>query len=348
MHERVLIVLAAGACMVLGPSVLLGQDRSRQQDPFRGDPLTWSVEAIMDRYVSEMTRHYNLSERQEKFTRELMTQRVKRFLGEYEKDVRWMSFEVLDYQMKGEMPPVEILREWGRRGQPMLTAIRGEIIEGNMRWREVLTPEQRQKHDADLEVLNSQFDMLEERLDRWSRGVVEEGDFPGRVSEGVRTVKVRKSEDAWTFYVRKFIQDYNLDEGQRRTAYSLLNELQRDARRYRESKAAEFAEIETKEAEFGAAGPQRNPEDLKKARAEFAKLRERRQELEKPISEGMFNRLKNGLENIPTADQRRAYEAHTARLAALAEERRQTVLRDVETRPAQTASAEGIETQPSP
>ncbi len=339
------MILPAMLLAVASRSVAAAEPKAAK-DTYSESPLIWSADAIMDRFVDHMTRYYNLDETQQKYTKGLMTQKVKRFLTDYEQDVRWLAYDMWDYQQKGEVPPPEIAREWGRRGGPLIKAIRKEIIDGNMEWREILTDEQKRKHDRDLRIMNEQFDEMESKADRWSRGEIRPSDLRntrGLVNNDVYVV--RKSEDAWTSYVRSFAQLYELDEGQRNTAYSLLRQLKERARQYRESNKAEFDQIEKQKNELTAGARKNDPQERKQASEAFARLREKREKLEKPISDDMFAELKRKLEQIPTDNQRKARQAVRDKLDAIAASRpaAESASRPAvaETRPAGSGDREG-------
>ena len=323
----VLLVLA-------GASVAVAQQpapqRAQNQRQGGSSPLFWSVDSILQMYVQTMAQHYNLSPEQQEYTRTLMNQRVKRFLADYEKDVRGLLAEIMDYQMKREIPPPEVAREIGERAKQLLPAIKHEILDGNMKWREILNDEQKARHDQDLQILYKQFDTFEQIADRWSKGEVASSDFEwgSRISQAPRMP--RPSEDAWEYYVRMFIQMYNLDEGQRNTAYSVLRTMKEEAARYREAKKEEFARLAAADAEAAKSGPKSDPEQLKKAQEEARQRVEARRELEQPIA-AMFERLKAELNKIPTSEQRAAREAKLQKLQALA--------RGNTTRPATTSTA---------
>jgi hypothetical protein len=285
-----------------------------QQAPARNSPLYWSVNTILDSYVQQMGRYYSLTPAQQEYTKDLLNQRVKRFLTDYEKDVRWLAEEMWDYYGKGEMPPAEIAKEWGTRAKPLMSAIRHEIIDGNMKWREILTDEQRKQHDKDLDLMNKQFDEWEQKFDRWSKGDVQPSDFPGMLSHQPRTV--RKSEDAWEYYVRNFITIYNLDEGQKQTAYSVLRTLREEAGHYRDAHKEEYAKIDSGEAEASGAAKKSDPEEIKKSLEVNRKRMAERRELDKPIA-GMFIRLKTQLNEIPTSEQRQARDQKLAKLESI-------------------------------
>lgn len=352
-HLALLSLAAFAAAVWSGPS--LGQTSSENpggrnkeslsklREATRSSPLFWDVQTIIDQYVKVMSNHYQLTENQEQYTRELMNQRVKQFLKDYERDVRTLMGEYRDYQMRREMPAPEAAKDFARRAAPLIAAIRQEILDGNMQWRRILNEEQIKKHDRDLEIMRMQFDAYEQTMQRWAEGDVRPADVGIRERNPARNVI--KVEDAMGYYVRNFINQYNLNQGQRETAYSILREAREEAGRYRDSHKAEFAELEARQKELAASNP-RDEDDQKRIKEEGRKLTERRAELEKPLSEELFARFKERLETIPTADQRAAYETRQNALKdRLAKLRRTsttaTLPAGVGTRPA------GAETRPA-
>ena len=185
-----------------------------------------------------------------------------------------------------------------------------------MEWREILNEKQRTKHDRDLQAIDKTFKNFNERLTRWSKGDVQPTDLPTAVSDQPRSIM--NPEDAWQYYVRMFIVDYNLDESQQVTAHSVLNELRKEAAAYRQGHKDEFAELDAKYQELTQSDPKTDPVELAEARKKREVLDQKRQRLEGAISVGMFNRLKKKLLTIPRSDQRQTYEARKARLNKVA------------------------------
>ena len=319
-NKMPIVVPVAALALWVAPALSTAQapapanNNAQQQNAAPNSPLYWSVETILNTYVQQMTQYYHLTPAQQEYTKDLLAQRVKRFLHDYEKDVRWLAAEMWDYQLKREMPPAEIAKEWGLRAKPLMSAIRQEIIDGNMKWREILTDEQLKQHDRDLQLMNKQFDEWERKLDRWSKGDVQAADFPGTLSQSPRTV--RRSEDAWEYYVRNFVTMYNLDEGQRQTAYSILRTLREEAARYRDAHKEEYARIDAGETEASNTAKKSDPEEIKKAIERNSQRMTQRRDLDKPIA-AMFVRLKTQLNEIPTAEQRQARDRQVARLESL-------------------------------
>ena len=78
-NSRVIITLLALLPVWDAGPAWAQADASKKRNPFGGSPLHWTVDPIIDRYVQNMTRHYNLNKEQEQYTRMLMTRRVKQF-----------------------------------------------------------------------------------------------------------------------------------------------------------------------------------------------------------------------------------------------------------------------------
>jgi hypothetical protein len=212
-------------------------------------------------------------------------------------------------------------------------AIREEIFRGNMEWREVLNEEQKKLHDRDLNQMTKWFENVEGGLDRWAGGDVRPADVAGRLSKRPQAVRVGRMEDAWDYYVRHFIQMYQLDEGQQQVAYSILRDLKTKANRYRESHKERFDQIEAEKAKIEEARPKEMSKDERDAYFKrYAELNRQRERAEKPLAD-LFDQLRRQLETIPTADQRRARREQMDRLKARSDNKAVTRPADVTTQP---------------
>jgi hypothetical protein len=290
--------------------------RGRAPSELQGSALTWQIEPIINLYIKNMVRHYDLTKEQEDYTRALMTRRVKRFLTEYEKDSRSLFQEYLYYQRQRELPSPEAARDFARRGGPLAAAMRKEIIDGNMEWRRILNDEQKAKHDKDLDAMNRQFDMLEKQLDRWSRGDVQSSDLWGRSDVGPRPWSPGNPEDAWKHRVNSFIQEYNLGEEQQQTALSILRELEGEAARYREKHKDRLEQLDARYRELARGGTAESADEKRQAREDMKELVKERSDLEAPIRNDLYEQLMTRLNRIPTELQRRQRELHLEKLQA--------------------------------
>jgi hypothetical protein len=316
---------------------------SAKKNVFAGSPLTWSVDPILDRYVSTLARTYNLNKDQEEYTRQLLNQRVKRFLGEYEGDVRSLFTEYLYLQSSGELPTQDVAQDLAKRGGPLIAAIRKEIFDGNMKWREILDEKQRQMHDRDLQQMTQQFDQLQQTMDNWRNRKVSPTDLGRRAI--APPISIRRPEDAWEMRVNSFISEYRLDAGQQETARSIMRELREEAGRYREKRQEDFAAIDKKIKEITESGPKTDPEEQKKAQETVSKLIEQKVQLEQPIREDLWRQLMARLERIPTEDQRRVRNERMAKIRTGVLTTRRSTSGPAETQPEVASSS--VESRPA-
>jgi len=316
MSQRAVVIGLLAFASVLYPCISLGEDQAPANNgPFAGTPWEWDVGFLIKPYTKALTRHYNLDEKQEQYTELLLTQRLKRFLGQHDREVRSLFSEYLAYQSSGQLPPREAAKEFARRARPMLAAAHKEIMDGNLSWRKILNDEQRRIHDRDLEGIDKAFNEYDERFTRWSRGQVDPKDFP-LDAEG-KPRRPMNFEDTWAYYVRRFIEDYRLDQNQQETAYSLLRQMRQDAASYREAGDKEFSVLKNQYQELARIDAKTEPEAYKRAKKEVSKLDARYEKLSRPIK-AIFNRLKQKLEAIPRADQRQAFNQRRTRLQKVA------------------------------
>lgn len=316
------------------------QNQSGNSQGVDNNPMGWQVDSLMKAAVNQIARQYNLDEKQQEYTQKLMTQRVKGFLQNNERDLRILFSEWWDYQLGGQTPPPEAAKDFARRAAPLFSAMHQEIIDGNLKWREILNEEQRKLHDRDIEGIDKAFDQYDKQFQRWAKGEFQAGDFGSRVSSQPRPIM--KSEDAWQYYVRHFIQDYRLDEGQQQTAYSALRRMREEAAAYRDAHKQDFTELESKYNELAEAAPKTDPEELEKAKRARKELDGRRERLEREISTSMFDRLKKELDGIPRDDQRKAFEQRLANLKEVEKKARAAFIART-----QPAAASQPESQPA-
>jgi len=302
------VVLVLG---LMAPATLLAQAPEKRGNakpntsPFASSPLFWSTDAVLNAYVDNITRHYNLNPQQEEYTRKLLGQKVKSFLETHERDVRGLMAEYMEYQLGQELPDPKVAQEFAKRASPLVQTIRREIFDGNMRWREILNDEQRTKHDIDLKQMTLAFDNIEQGLERWSQGRVQPTDFPSRVGPASAS---SKAEDHWDAWVKNTMNQYEFNEGQRQTALSVLRELKEEATRYRESNKDKFAELDKATQAIRERPLKTDPEGLAQYQKETAQFNKQRSELEAPFA-AMFKQLRDRVESVATIEQKKAWQA---------------------------------------
>lgn len=114
----------------------------------------------------------------------------------------------------------------------------------------------------------------------------------GSMAEGPPD-QIASEVDAWTQHVEDFIKKYELDEAQKKSAYSILKELKERALAHRDANKPEIDKLERRIA-LGTG----TPEELKQIEEQLVKLYG-------PI-DAMFEELQRRIEPIPTAKQKAA------------------------------------------
>jgi len=323
------LYLVLVGCMCLGVAPAKAQ-QSERKAPWE----LWPTDKMIEMACDQIGRRYNLTPEQDEYTRALMSQRVKRFLGTYEGEIRSLLKEAWTLRLKGDTPTTETAKTWADRAAPIFEAAKKEILEGNQEWREVLNEQQQQIHDVDMRVMDANFRVTSQRLDRWRGGGFDEardwarGGFMGAIAgppssttQPPRLPRApglpRMQEDYWQQYVERFIQNYKLEESQTRPPRSTLSEGKQRAKEYRQGRKEQFEKADKKYREALAATP-RNLDSIRQARREVS-------ELNRPIKE-LFRELRDRLDGIPTAAQKQAYDStrqeRIARIRRQWEERR--------------------------
>ncbi|MBN1491683.1 MAG: hypothetical protein JXA69_17350, partial [Phycisphaerae bacterium] len=198
-------------------------------------------------------------------------------------------------------------------------------------------------------------------LDRWKDGDVQPTDFGPATGQRDRKISTdpwthAKPEDTWEIYLRGFVARYRLDASQRETAESILKECRKRADIYREKRAAVFEGIEkeiaeARESQVKSSGEK---EEIAKARQKLDELRKKKLALEDPIQSEIGAEFKKRLDDIPTQEQRVAYESRQRALRAAQERalavrqgKKESVTTLPTTQPAEE-SAESAEAAKSP
>lgn len=316
----------------------------------------WHVENMLQQACRTITQRYNLNPEQEKYTEALMTKKLKGFLQDHETELRGLLTDMITARLTGNVTG-ERARRWAEKARPIFEAAEETIIEGNQTWRRILTEEQKAIHDRDLRDMRVTFSQLHERFDRWAAGdfdKVREG-FARRPSPGgsARVNDPRRElatltrptvgraysanhEDAWEAYVRRFIEDYKLDESQQQSALAILDEEKERAIQYRQANAEKSEQIRNRLRELAASGASAD---------ERAEAQQELRALSKPIVE-IFNRLRARLDAIPTGEQKQArQERFRDRVQKRMAELRERGQQKDESPPAQTQDTRPTETE---
>lgn len=292
-------------------------DASDNDDPVAARRETESIfplEAMMRQAAENISRRYNLNPTQREQTQKMLTEEVTRFLDNHE-DIWPLIRDLARYQSIGKSPEGEVAQRIGERAAPLIEEIRAAILDGNERWREILTPEQQKLHDWDLQDMEKTFAKMESRFYAMSEGKAEgEPIFPVSDNEGKPprpplppktytpeapdSVAKVQNEDWWDGYVHEFIRRHELTDAQSESALSILRDMKQRARQYRAGKQEEFKQVEDRLRDAN----QTSDPKLKQTKVRI--WMQIQKKLNKPILD-MFQELKDRLDVIPTDAQKR-------------------------------------------
>jgi hypothetical protein len=170
MRRRSLVV--ASLIVMFGLGQAMGQaDNPPAQNPDPSNPFAmFNVQQMIDRASGQIVKRYTLTPEQEDFTRKLMTTQVNAFLDKHEQEIRQIFAEAIKYQVSGNPPPPEKVKEWTAQITPMFDEAKTQILDGNRQFREILSDDQKKIHDIDLRVMEQNFKDADKRLTRWREG----------------------------------------------------------------------------------------------------------------------------------------------------------------------------------
>lgn len=277
----------------------------------------WDVDSMIRQAADNVARRYNLNQQQTEFTRQMMRDRVTKFLENNEEAIWPLIRDLARQQLTGQSfdpnnpDALATAKRIGDTAIPIVEKARQAIYEANEEWGGILSKEQKQLHEYDLREMKGQFEEIRQNFENYKEGKpapglpmfptqnkkADEPSRPARPSEGLISEQ-RRPEHQWDRYVRNFVHKYDLDDAQKESANSILRELKQRAADHRTKKAKNFEAVKKRFDEAVAKG------DLKK------RMAAKREEvaLTKPIK-SMFEELKRRVNKIPTSGQRKKAEA---------------------------------------
>ncbi len=303
------------AVLFLVPVTARAEDPKEAEQEFRG---LWNVDSMMEQAVENISRRYNLNDKQKETTKAMLVKEVSKFLDEH--DNIWPLVRDLGrYQIKGKAPEGEIARRIGQNALPLMQDIRETILRCNEDWDSILNEEQRALHEWDLKDMEMTFAKMDDNFTAMSQGKPRNpGIFPGPNEHTDKAPRVNKKpspdfdppllkvarefrpqEDKWEAYVRAFIKKYQLTEGQSESAFSILRECKTRASAYRLSKERDFAEAKKRLKDVSSS---KQPAKVKATKEKVWKTV--LQKLRKPIDD-LEQELKDRLAKIPSSTQKK-------------------------------------------
>ncbi len=279
--------------------VSTGQDPRQQAQGFMS---MWNPQVMIDRSVRQAARRYKLTPEQEELARKMTTDGANAFLDKHEMEIRSLLREAIEARMAGGPPSAEKVQEWAKRVAPLFEEGQKAILEGNQQFRDCLSDEQKKIFDADQKILREQVVMARDRLTGWTQGKFNpETDWFPPPRRSPATQPGQPNIDRWDLYVRGFINRYKLDDAQTSTAMAILADSKNRATEYYYSCKADIEAANQRLKEV-LADPTRKEES--------AEARKQLEDLNRPIDK-LYAEMQQRLNQIPTDEQRKAYEAET-------------------------------------
>ncbi len=308
------VLIGAPLCLAVDPQPT--ETKQKRLTIPTSPAATATIEQILETAVRNIARRYNLNAAQTAHTDEMMKTEVHKFLLEHE-DVVWPVIrDLLSAQALGGPPDdVELMKRIGKAAGPLARLAQEAIYRANDEWRKILTDEQKELHDYDLEEMSKNFEGIHGRMQSWTEGKsTEQGLFPPPEPVGKGPRRPRKPPERaipegpadvlvniptlFDTFVEAFITDYQLDESQIETARSILKEFKAKANGIKNAKKHEFAKL---------AGEQRKAiED--RNRAKLKKVEAARKKLLEPVYE-LFAQMEGRLRGLLTSRQLERYAA---------------------------------------
>jgi hypothetical protein len=298
--KRSVVFGVAAAGLLVGLPVL-GQS---------SDPSGWDVDSIITRCAENVCRRYNLNDEQCDQTHKIFEAEVNEFIDDNAQELWPLMRDMIQIQ-NGKLPSAESAQAFAKRALPLMGKIENAIKDANNRWSEILTDEQKELWDWDMNQMDGTFSQIVDNVKEVEKGnqnmkqlipstPAKGPGMPSRPSKpkpGIPSLRDDlRPEDEWSTYVRQFIEDYELDESQSSSARAILADLLEQADNYRESRKSEFESAE------------RDAQDIfGKDRATQMAADDRLKKLNEPLKK-YREQLEQRLNSIPRDAQRAKFE----------------------------------------
>lgn len=269
------------------------------------------VESLLRRWAAAAAEIYDLTPDQHEKLKTQLLERWPKFLRENRMDLQPLLNEHLQARIAGGSPEAKAMQTWACRALPQLEKFSRCIADGNDEFAALLTERQRSKFEADRSKLNADMESYQARLQSWERGHFQEREWqdmtrhaepatepgaPKPASKADPADEFDLEMVAWDQFVRAFIKEHDLDDGQRKAAESILLEMKTKARDHYRACRVRIAVLEEliRHPKLGTTEAEIEAELI---------------QLYGPIDD-MFRQLERRLRRIPTQAQKR--RAHTA------------------------------------
>lgn len=288
---------------------------------------------MLTRWADDTSAHFELDVEQRDVLRERVVDRWGDFLESNRKDIQPLINEFLEMRVDSAPPDEERVKKWAERAEPVFGKFREQVSAGQDDIREILPFLKQAKFEVEALGFNAGMQFAEAKLKKWKEGEYEPDDFwdpprgerrkrrvdrmeerqreakekavaaqeaaPAQAKDDAPADQIALEVDSWEAYVKEFIKLYELDDGQKTTALSVLGELKERALAHRDRRKDDIARLEQR-IQAGKGGEE-----------EAAEVKKQLTELYGPVDE-MFRELRDRLEQLPTAAQRERAATHGA------------------------------------
>lgn len=278
--------------------------------------------------MNSLQSRYNLSEDQKQlFDKEFQNVGMQLGMKHFAR-LAPVAMDLIRTRSKGEPFTPEQVAGWMQQLSPVIADARTAMEQMSRTVGATLSEEQRKIFDKDVQALYKRHGDMEKMVEKWKQGQWTPLDWGLRndpihqvqVNEALRrdldksnrveaqTFREKPSdamakatqESTWEKYVRNFCVYYDCDDRQKAQAFRILDDVQKEAVKYRAARRAEIEKAEKRVAEA-------DTPDRKQA---YAKDLERHLA---PIAE-LFEQLKTRLDTqVLTTHQRQRMDAKTAK-----------------------------------
>ena len=228
----------------------------------------WNVTGRIGRMTELVSERYAFTEAQHRRFQSSTYAELGAFVLKNHKVLWSQTKDFVSMRSSGQPFTAEMIARQTRESDPLLADMRERLDRMVKSLEKTMTPRQREILRRDLESLQRRRVFTDRLRQRWADGGWGPRDWglekdPAyanwhpdprqqqllRRRAAIRAARERRErvqavdETTWERYVRQFVEKYQLDKGQTRTAYSILRELQGRARDYRETHREEIAHV---------------------------------------------------------------------------------------------------------
>jgi hypothetical protein len=259
-------MILASMALVYPAGIAAGQNRGVDEGWGGGIwPTERMTELILQRMAHGLREQYELDDAQADLAEAMMVKRWTGFLREHRVSLQPVLNEFFERQMSPTPPDPGDVALWAKDVRPVFNELMKEIRAGQAEFRGVLRPKQKMKFDADMLKYALGVQLIEQRLQSWERGEVNDttlwngsrggllfGEAVGPMVQSGDGPTSRPAIDAWEAFVQRFIRENELDDSQITTAMSVLTDLRDRATAYEEQAAIERESLRRRLAELDA------------------------------------------------------------------------------------------------